>query len=86
MVVGSVLGVLTVLVGLPYLAARARRRGVGTASMMGPFEEIWHPAATSARHEVELQEERREPTPSPGRRLRRRWRLTVADPRRASDR
>ncbi|HEY2190921.1 MAG TPA: hypothetical protein VGH76_01285 [Actinomycetospora sp.] len=57
-VVGGVVG------GLPLFAARARRGG-GGASVMGPFEEMWHPAARRARVEVEVAEERRVPTPSP---------------------
>jgi hypothetical protein len=48
----TVLVVAGVLVGLPALAARARR-GEG-ASVMGPFEEMWHPAARRARLEVEV--------------------------------
>jgi len=53
-----------VLLGLPRLAARARRGGTGGA-VMGPFEEIWHPAAHRARVEVEVQEERTD-APLPG--------------------
>ncbi|MCO1654691.1 hypothetical protein [Pseudonocardia humida] len=56
-VVGVVALFAAVLVGLPRLAARARRGGTG-GSVMGPFEEIWHPAAHRARIEVEVQEER----------------------------
>jgi hypothetical protein len=57
-----------VLAGLPWLAARVRRRGVG-GSVLGPFEEIWHPAAHRARIEVEVQQERSAPAPAPGDRL-----------------
>jgi hypothetical protein len=57
-VVGAVVG------GLPLLASRARRR-VGAASVMGPFEEMWHPSARRARLEFEVAEERRVPVPSP---------------------
>jgi hypothetical protein len=53
-----------VLVGLPRLAARARRGGTG-GSVLGPFEEIWHPAAHRARVEVEVQQERTD-APLPG--------------------
>jgi hypothetical protein len=74
---GSVLMFLTVVVGLPSLAARVRRRGAATGSMMGPFEEMWHPAATRARLDIEVQQEMREPAPTPARRLRTRWRLTL---------
>jgi hypothetical protein len=31
---------------------RLRRRGVGGA-IMGPFDEIWHPAAHRFRHEIQ---------------------------------
>lgn len=54
-----------VLGGLPWLASRVRRRGTG-GGVLGPFEEIWYPAATRARIEIQVQEERRAPTPSPG--------------------
>ena len=43
---------------------RARRRGVGTAAM-GPFEEMWHPAASRARLMTEAVEERVVSMPSP---------------------
>jgi hypothetical protein len=57
-----------VLGGLAWVATRARRRGTGS-SMMGPFEEIWHPAAHRARIETKTQHERPAPAPSPGDRL-----------------
>lgn len=31
---------------------------------MGPFEEMWHPAATRYRTEIRVQEERMTPRPS----------------------
>jgi len=37
--------------------------------LMGPFEEMWHPAAVRARIEIQVQDERAAPTPSPGDRL-----------------
>ncbi|WP_323373575.1 hypothetical protein [Plantactinospora alkalitolerans] len=58
-----------VLAGLMWLARRVRRRGIGDA-MMGPFEEIWHPAGQRARIEIRVQEERAVPMPSPDDRLR----------------
>jgi hypothetical protein len=70
--VGGLLAVLaiyaSVLGGLVWIAARVRRRG-GGASLMGPFEEIWHPVAHQARLEIEVQDERPEPSPTPGDRL-----------------
>lgn len=54
-----------VLVGLPWLASRVRRRGVG-GSVLGPFDEIWHPAAHRARIEIEQQQEQPAPAPAPG--------------------
>ena len=59
---GAVLG------GLTRIAIRARRRGC-SGSLMGPFEEIWHPAAHRARIESQTQEERPAPAPLPGDRL-----------------
>ena len=41
-------GALAVVAGgLAWLGSRLRRRGVGS-DVMGPFEEIWHPAAHRA--------------------------------------
>jgi hypothetical protein len=56
--------VLFVLVGLPLLARRVRRRGTGS-DVLGPFEEMWHPAAHRVRQESQVQEERRDDAPSP---------------------
>jgi hypothetical protein len=58
----------SVLGGLVWIAHRVRRRG-GGASLMGPFEEIWHPAAHQAHLEIEVQDGRPEPAPAPGGRL-----------------
>jgi hypothetical protein len=59
-------GVLVaVMVLLAWLGLRVRRRGAGGAGgVMGPFEEIWHPAAHRARLETEVVEERLAPMPS----------------------
>jgi hypothetical protein len=54
-----------VMVGLVLLTRRSRGRRVGS-SVAGPFEEIWHPAAHRARIDVEVQDERKIGTPSPG--------------------
>ncbi|WBB55544.1 hypothetical protein [Verrucosispora sp. WMMD573] len=54
----AILGVLA------WLGGRVRRRGIGGA-IMGPFEEIWHPAAHRSRLEIRVQEERMVPKPSP---------------------
>ncbi|MDI5940349.1 MULTISPECIES: hypothetical protein [Micromonospora] len=59
-------GSLTAILGLlAWLAARVRRRGIGD-NVMGPFEEIWHPAAHRFRTEIKVHEERMVPLPSPG--------------------
>jgi hypothetical protein len=52
------------LVLLALAAARARRRGI-SGSMMGPFEEMWHPAAAETHLELQVQTERKKPLPSP---------------------
>jgi hypothetical protein len=57
-----------VLVGLPVLAARVRRGGTG-GSVMGPFEDMWHPAGRRARDEIEIQQEVPAPEPAPGDKL-----------------
>jgi hypothetical protein len=59
---GAVLG------GLPLLAARVRRGGTGGA-VLGPFEDMWHPAAQRARLEVETRQEAPAPEPVPGDKL-----------------
>jgi hypothetical protein len=53
------------LAALPWLAARARRRGVG-GNPLAPFEEMWHPAVHRAQAEIRVHEERGEPSPAPG--------------------
>ncbi|WP_431935405.1 hypothetical protein [Micromonospora sp. RP3T] len=58
-----VVGVLAAVLGsLTWLGARVRRRGVGD-NVMGPFEEIWHPAAHRFRAEIRVYEERMAPLP-----------------------
>ncbi|MFI6065864.1 hypothetical protein ACIA47_11435 [Micromonospora sp. NPDC051227] len=48
-----------------WLAARVRRRGIG-GEVMGPFEEMWHPAAHRFRAEIRVQETRTVPMPPQG--------------------
>ncbi|HET8590579.1 MAG TPA: hypothetical protein VFM01_13175 [Nakamurella sp.] len=52
------------LAALPWLAARARRRGVG-GNPFAPFEEMWHPAVHRAQAEIRVQAEQRDPSPAP---------------------
>ncbi|MEU0551293.1 hypothetical protein [Micromonospora sp. NPDC005979] len=61
LVFGCCVGV--VLAALWWLGVRGRRRGVG-GEVMGPFEEMWHPAATRYRAEVRVQERRMTPRSS----------------------
>ncbi len=53
------------LVGLPLVAARARRRGTGGGDLFQPFEDLWHPAARRALVEVHAQDEQTD-APLPG--------------------
>lgn len=53
-----------VLGAFVWLARRVRRRGVGGA-LMGPVDEIYHPAAHRFRLEIQVQAERMVPLPSP---------------------
>ncbi|HVW39847.1 MAG TPA: hypothetical protein VHC18_00705 [Amycolatopsis sp.] len=54
------------LAGLPWLASRVRRRGVG-GGLLGPIEEVWgYPEAHRNRAVIEAQQERRAQSPSPG--------------------
>ncbi|MEU8423438.1 hypothetical protein AB0C15_21435 [Micromonospora sp. NPDC048835] len=48
-----------------WLASRVRRRGIG-GEVMGPFEEMWHPAAHRVRAEIRVQESRAVPLPPQG--------------------
>lgn len=52
-----------VLAALWWLAVRVRRRSGG--DVLGPFDELWHPAAHRTRIEKREQSERRTPAPSP---------------------
>jgi len=56
--VGGFLGLLS------WASARSRRRGIG-ASMMGPFDELWRPTAAESHLELRVQNERKQPLPSP---------------------
>jgi hypothetical protein len=73
--VGQTLGIVAVIAafgavmaGLAYFGSRIRRRGRGRGAeaFMGPFEDMWHPAAHRARLQVETVEERMVPMPSAG--------------------
>lgn len=57
-------GFAVLLGGIAWLGTRARRRGIG-GGLMGPIDEVWHPAAHQARVEVKVQSERMAPNPSP---------------------
>ncbi|QFZ18182.1 hypothetical protein [Saccharothrix syringae] len=61
----QVLAFLSVPAGFAWFATRARRSGSGH-SLMAPFEEIWDPGAHRTHLEVQVREDRRAPTPSPG--------------------
>jgi hypothetical protein len=71
--VGDILAVLAIaaifagiMAALAWLGLRVRRTGGrGSEAFMGPFEEIWHPAAHRARLESQIVDERMVPTPSP---------------------
>ncbi|MDG4783333.1 hypothetical protein O7614_27110 [Micromonospora sp. WMMD961] len=57
--------VAAILRALTWLGSRVRRRGIG-GEVMGPFEEMWHPAAHRLRVEIRVQEARTVPTPPQG--------------------
>jgi hypothetical protein len=61
-----VTGFIAVMGGLAWLGVRVRRRGGGRGSeaVLGPFEEMWHPAAHRARLQTDIVEERVVPMPS----------------------
>lgn len=59
----AILAALAAIAGaLWWLAARVRRHG---GDAVGPFDELWHPAAHRTRIEVQEQAERGPVTPSP---------------------
>ena len=57
--VTAVLVVVAILAGLVAMGRRVRSRGrAGSQGFVGPFEEMWHPAAHRARRETEIVDER----------------------------
>lgn len=54
-----------VMVALARLAPRVQRRGAGS-SVIGAFDEIWHPAGYRSRLEVRVHDERTADEPDPG--------------------
>ncbi|WP_433733320.1 hypothetical protein ACQP0C_13825 [Nocardia sp. CA-129566] len=60
----SVTPLILVPVGIAWAANRARRRGLG-GSVVGPFQEMWDPGALRTEIEIQVQAERKAPTPSP---------------------
>ena len=61
MFAGYILAAVGVLV---WLASRVRRRGIG-GGVMAPIDEVFRPTAHQSRIEIEVQEERMVPMPSP---------------------
>ena len=62
----GILAVFAVVVaGFGWLAARARRRGVG-GSMVAIADEVFRPTAHRSRIVIEAREEQAAPAPSPG--------------------
>lgn len=51
--------------GWAWLGSRVRRRGAPSGSVMGVFDEIWHPAAHRSRFVIEAEDERMAPRASP---------------------
>ena len=66
MVITAIVAVFAVaLVGIAWLGRRAARNGVG-GSVLGIFDEIYHPAAHEPHIEIHEQAERKQPSPAPG--------------------
>ncbi len=67
-VVGFSVLLLASFIAMPWALSAEKRRQWKRAqsSLLGPFDEIWHPAAHRSRLIVEVQAERVEPAPSPG--------------------
>lgn len=51
--------------GMVWLAHQVRTRGVG-GSVLGPIQDMWDPAVRHTQVQIEIQAERRAPTPAPG--------------------
>jgi hypothetical protein len=66
-----VAGFAAILGAFVLLARHVRRSGVG-GGIMGPIDEIYQPTAYRFRQEIQVQEERMVPMPSPADPLRRR--------------
>jgi hypothetical protein len=62
-VLGLLAAFALVVAALWWLAVRVRRRGGG--DVLGPFDELWHPAAHRPGIEVQEQPDRRTPAPTP---------------------
>ncbi len=66
---GAVIGgVAAVLIGLAWLASRARRRGIAGAAIAGAmaaYDEAFHATAHDSYVEVQAQADRKVPIPAP---------------------
>ncbi|HEX6077835.1 MAG TPA: hypothetical protein VFZ32_21575 [Micromonosporaceae bacterium] len=62
---GAFVAVGGALASLPWLASRARRRGIA-GTFLNVADEIFHPSGQQSRIVIEVQSERKVPTPSPG--------------------
>lgn len=56
-------GTVAFLGGFAWFATRVRRSGVG-AAVMGPIDEIYRPTAHRFSVEIQVQDERGDPSPS----------------------
>jgi hypothetical protein len=64
--VGLAILLAATMAGLTWLGRRVRARGGGASeAVMGPFEDMWHPAAHRARLATDTVEERVVPMPTP---------------------
>jgi hypothetical protein len=57
-------GFAVILSAFAWLARRIRRRGLG-GGLMGPLDEIYRPTAHRSRIEIQVQDQRMVPMPSP---------------------
>jgi hypothetical protein len=60
-ILGLVALFVAVLGGIAWLGTRIRRRGIG-GGLMGPIDEVFHPAAHRYRQEIQAHEQRMMPT------------------------
>lgn len=62
-----VIGIFVMTVGgIAYLGVRAKRTGISGAPAMDLLDDLYHPAGRRVQIEIQVQNERKAETPTPG--------------------